>query len=80
MLKEGQIRKPLVMGKMGEYLLFKLWPVAPGNHRHFDDSEKVAHERRHLGIQRRFAFGKRTVEIKNNQLFHPPSIPEPLRH
>ena len=29
------------MGKMGEQLCFKLWPIAPGNYRHLEDTEKV---------------------------------------
>jgi hypothetical protein len=33
-------------------------------------------QRRHFCIQRGFAFGKRAVEIKNNQLLHSLSIPE----
>jgi hypothetical protein len=62
------------MGKMGEYLPLKLWPIPSGNHGYLGDIEKVAQKRRHLGVQRRFTFGKRTVEIENNQLFHSLSI------
>jgi hypothetical protein len=29
------------MGKIGEQLFFKLRPIASGNHRYFDDREKV---------------------------------------
>ena len=57
------------MGKMGEQLCFKLWPVASGNYRHLDDTEKVMQQRRHFGIERRFAFRQRTVQIINNELF-----------
>ena len=66
------------MRKMGEQLLFKLRPIASGNHGHFDDSEKVMQQRRHFGIESRFAFGERAVQIKNNQLLHSLSIPELL--
>ena len=54
------------MGKIGEQLFFKLWPTASGNHGHFDNTEKVMQQSRHLAIKRRFAFGKCTVQIKNN--------------
>ena len=61
------------MGKMGEQLFFKLWPIASGNHRHLDDTEKIMQPRRHFCIKRRFAFCQRTVQIINNELFHGPS-------
>ena len=61
------------MGKMGEQLCFKLWPIASGNYRHLNDTEKVMQQRRHFGIKRRFAFRQRTVQIINNELFHEPS-------
>ena len=58
------------MGKIGEQLLFKLRPIASGNHGHFDDAEKVMQQRRHFCIERRFTFGQRAVQIINNELFH----------
>ena len=67
------------MGKVGEQLFFKLRPIASGNDRHFDDTEKVMQQCRHIGVKRRFTFGKRTVQIKNNQLFHYSPTPEFLR-
>ena len=54
------------MGKIGEHLFLKLWPIAAGNHGRFDDAEKVMQQCRHFGIQRRFTFGKRTVQIIND--------------
>ena len=54
------------MGKVGEQLLFKLWPIASRNYSHFDDSEEVLQQRRHFGINWGFAFGKCAVEIKDN--------------
>ena len=67
------------MGKMGEQLCFKLWPIASGNYRHLDDTEKVMQQRRHFCIKRRFAFRQRTVQIINNELFHEPSTFDLLR-
>ena len=63
------------MRKLGDHLGFKLRPIASGDHGHFDDTEQVVQQSRHLGIERRLAFGKRTVEIKHNQLFHYPRPP-----
>jgi hypothetical protein len=54
------------MGKMGEYLLFELGPIASGNDGYFDDTEKVVQARRHFSVKRRFTFGKRAVEIEDN--------------
>jgi hypothetical protein len=59
-------------------LLFKLWPIASRDDGYFGDTEKVAEERRHLCIQRRLTFGKRAVEIKNNQPLHSLSIRKPF--
>ena len=58
------------MGKIGEHLFFKLRPIAAGNHGHFDNAEKVMQQCRHFGIERRFAFGKCTIQIVDNELFH----------
>ncbi len=44
------------MGKIGEHLFFKLWPIASGNHGHFDDAEKVMQQCRHFGIQETIYF------------------------
>ena len=41
MWEEGQIHQAFVMGKIGEQLLFKLRPIASGDHGHFDDTEKI---------------------------------------
>jgi hypothetical protein len=54
------------MRELGDHLLFKLWPIASGNHGHFDDSEKVMQQPRHFGIKRRLTLGKCTVQIKND--------------
>jgi hypothetical protein len=66
------------VGKIGEQLLFELRPIASGNDGDSRDTEKIVQQCRHFSIERRFAFGKRTVQIKNNQLFHSVSIPEIL--
>jgi hypothetical protein len=58
------------MGKVGEQLLFKLRPTAPGNHGCFDDAEKVMQQRRHSGVKSRLTLGERAIQIENNQLFH----------
>ena len=58
------------MGKIGEQLLFKLWPAAAGDDGHFDDTKKVVQQCRHFSVKRRFTFGKCAVQIENNQLFH----------
>jgi len=54
------------MGKVGEQLFFKLRPIASGNDRHFDDTEKVMQQCSHFGIKRRFTFGKCTIQIIYN--------------
>ena len=54
------------MGKIGEQLFFKLRPAASGNHSYFDTAEKVMQQCRHLAIERRFTFGKRSIQIENN--------------
>ena len=58
------------MGKVREHLLLKLRPIATGNHGHLDDAEKVMQQCRHLGIERRLAFGKCAVQVENDELFH----------
>jgi len=57
------------MGKMGEQLRSKLWPIASGNYRHLDDTEKVMEQRCHFSTKRRFAFRESGVEVVNNELF-----------
>src|ERR1035441_661394 len=74
--KEGQIHQAFVMGKIGEQLLIKLRPIASGDYGHFDDTEKGMQQCRHFSVKRRFTFGKCTVQIENNQLFHYPSRSE----
>ena len=37
------------MGQMGEHLIFKLRPIASGDHGHFEDAEKVVQQSRHFG-------------------------------
>src|ERR1039458_7991315 len=37
--KQRQILQAFIMGKIGEQLLFKLWPTTSGNDGHFDDTE-----------------------------------------
>ena len=54
------------MGKIGEQLFFKLWPIASGNHGHFDDIEKVMQQCRYFSIKRRLTVGKGTIQIKHN--------------
>jgi hypothetical protein len=49
------------MGKMGEYLLLELGPIASGNDGHFDDTEKVVQARRHLSAKSRLTLGECTV-------------------
>jgi hypothetical protein len=49
---------------------------ATGNNGHFDDPQKVMEQCRHFGVERRFAFGQRAVQIINNELFHYLSISE----
>ena len=58
------------MRKMGEYLLFKLRPIASGNDGHLDHTEKVVQQSRHFSVDRRFTFGKCAVQIEYTQLFH----------
>jgi hypothetical protein len=58
------------MREAGEHLLFKLWPVAAGNHGNFDDTEKVMQQPRHFGINRGLTLSQRTVQIANDELFH----------
>jgi hypothetical protein len=35
-----------------------------------DDFKKTVEQRRHFGVERRLAFGKRAVQIKNDKRFH----------
>src|SRR5690242_11454963 len=67
------------MGKIREQLFLKLWPIASGNHSHFDDTEKVMQQSPHFSVKRRFTFGKRTVQIEDNEFFHDRSTSEFLR-
>jgi len=59
-----------VMGEIREQLFFELWPVAAGNNRHLHNAQKTTEQYGHFGIERRLAFGERTIEVKNNQFFH----------
>ncbi len=58
------------MGKMGEYLFFKLRPIASGYHGRLDNAEEITQEPRHFGVKRRLAFGQRAVQIEYDQPFH----------
>jgi len=64
--KERQILQAFVMGKIGEQLLFKLWPVPAGDARHLYNFQKSTEQCGHLGIMRRSAFGKGAIQIKND--------------
>jgi len=54
------------MRKFCNNLLFKLRPTASGNDGYFDDREKVMQQSGHCGIDRRFAFGKCSIQIEHN--------------
>ena len=58
------------MGKIGQHLFFKLWPIPSGNHRHLHNPQQSTEPCGHLGIERCFAFGKRAIQIENNESFH----------
>jgi murein DD-endopeptidase MepM/ murein hydrolase activator NlpD len=60
----------LARWKIAEYLFFELPPIASGNYGYFDNPELVMQQSRHLGIEWRLTFGKRTVQIEHNKLFH----------
>jgi hypothetical protein len=53
------------MRKIGEQLFFELWPIASRNDGHFGDAEKVTQKCGHFWLKRRFAFGKRTIQVEN---------------
>jgi hypothetical protein len=59
-------------GKIRKNLFFKLQPGAAGDDSHLDYAEQAMQKGRHFGIERRFACGKRSVKIEDNQLFHYP--------
>src|ERR1700685_647141 len=58
------------MRKIGEQLCFELRPVTSGNDGHSEDAAQVTHTLRHLVVKSRFAFGKRAVQVEDDQLFH----------
>jgi hypothetical protein len=68
--QQGETLQTLVVGKKGEHLLFELRPGAAGDDGDLDDSEQPAEEPDHLGIEGRFAFRERVVEIEYNKIFH----------
>src|SRR5262245_24666076 len=55
---------------MRKQLFLKLRPLAAGNHSHLGEEKKLIEKLRHLVIQRRFALGERTVQVKDNEPFH----------
>jgi len=55
---------------MGDELFLKQRPIASGNDGDFDNAEQIVQQPRHVGVDRRFALGKRAVQIEHNQLFH----------
>ena len=59
-----------VVRKMGEHLLLELRPVSAGYDGNFRETKQSAEQCGHLGVDRRLAFGKRAIEIENNQFFH----------
>src|SRR5580704_7647934 len=58
------------MGKIGEQLRFELRPIASGNDGHSEDAEQVTQALCHFVVQSGFAFGKRAVQVEDDQLFH----------
>ena len=60
---------------MQDQLLLELRPVSAGNDGDFDDAEKIAQQRGHLGVDSRFAFSKCSVQVKNDQRFHSMVVP-----
>ena len=49
--QEAWIHQAFVMGKMKEQLLFKLAPIASGDHSDSDDAQKVMQSCRHFSIE-----------------------------
>src|ERR1035438_5211598 len=62
------------MGKMGEYLLFELGPIASGNDGYFDDTEKVVQARRHFSVTRRSSWGRWESTCFSNWGQSPPEM------
>jgi len=54
------------MGKIGEHLFLRTVANRRRKSRPLDDAEKIMQQCRHFGIQRRFTFGKRAVQIIND--------------
>ena len=66
--KQRQIRQPSIVRKVGQKLLFKLWPGTAGDDRDLHHGEQAVEQRRHLGIDGSLARGQRAVEIEDDQL------------
>src|SRR5579862_3448203 len=68
--KQRETLQAFVMGKIGEQLRFELRPIAPGNDGHSEDAEEVTQTLCHFVVKSRLAFGKRAVQVEDDQLFH----------
>src|SRR5580658_4810754 len=58
------------MRNIGEQLRFELRPIASGNDGRSEDAEEVTQALGHFVVKSRFAFGKRAVQVEDDQLFH----------